>query len=83
MGGVACNGWRFWSLAGAEEAKPAKAPSKAKGKAKTKGKAKADANAEQPVACGECGAEFPNSREAAEHMRDEHNPTEAAGSGGR
>ena len=22
MGGVACNGWRFWSVAGSEEAKP-------------------------------------------------------------
>jgi hypothetical protein len=26
MGGSACNGWRFWSLAGSEEAKPKKAP---------------------------------------------------------
>jgi hypothetical protein len=77
MGGVACNGWRFWSLAGAEEAKPAKAPSKAKGQAKT------DAKAEPPVACGECKQEFPSSREAAEHMRDEHNSPEAPGSGGR
>ncbi len=25
MGGVACNGWRFWSIAGSEQAKP-KAP---------------------------------------------------------
>ena len=25
MGGVACNGWRFWSLQGTEEAKTAKA----------------------------------------------------------
>ncbi len=24
MGGSACNGWRFWSLAGIEEAKPTK-----------------------------------------------------------
>ncbi len=22
MGGVACNGWRFWSIAGSEQAKP-------------------------------------------------------------
>lgn len=25
MGGSACNGWRFWSVAGSEEAKPKKA----------------------------------------------------------
>ena len=28
MGGSACNGWRFWSLAGSEEAKPKKAAKK-------------------------------------------------------
>jgi hypothetical protein len=27
-GGKACNGWRFWSLAGSEEAKPKKAAKK-------------------------------------------------------
>ena len=34
MGGSACNGWRFWSLAGSEEAKPkkvARKPSKSNG----------------------------------------------------
>ncbi len=34
MGGKSCNGWRFWSLAGSEEAKPKKAaikPSKSNG----------------------------------------------------
>ena len=34
MGGSACNGWRFWSVAGAEAAKP-KAAKKAGKKAKT------------------------------------------------
>ena len=29
MGGSACNGWRFWSLEGSEEAKPKKTPKKA------------------------------------------------------
>ncbi len=29
MGGSACNGWRFWSLEGSEEAKPRKAAKKA------------------------------------------------------
>jgi hypothetical protein len=28
MGGSACNGWRFWSVAGDEQAKPKKAPKK-------------------------------------------------------
>jgi len=35
MGGVACNGWRFWSLEGQE---PAPKEPKAKGKGKGKGK---------------------------------------------
>lgn len=39
--GGAVNGWRFWSLEGAEEAKPAKAPKEAKApKASKKPKAK-------------------------------------------
>jgi hypothetical protein len=38
---------------------------------------------EKPISCGDCGREFPNSREAADHMRDEHGSAEAAGSGGR
>jgi hypothetical protein len=29
MGGSACNGWRFWSVAGSEEAKPKKTSKKA------------------------------------------------------
>ena len=29
MGGSACNGWRFWSVAGSEKAKPKKAAKKA------------------------------------------------------
>ncbi len=31
MGGSACNGWRFWSIAGSEEAKPKKATKKKNG----------------------------------------------------
>ena len=76
MGGVACNGWRFWSLEGAEEAKPAKAEKpKAERKGGSKGRAKKDG--EGKIACGECGQEFETSREAAEHMREEHNSAEA------
>ncbi len=75
MGGVACNGWRFWSVEGAEEAKPAKAKAKAKTAAKPK--------AEKPIACGTCGQKFPNSREAAEHMAEAHGAPEAPGNGAR
>jgi hypothetical protein len=32
MGGVACNGWRFWSVAGTEPARKAKADKSAKAK---------------------------------------------------
>ena len=102
MGGVACNGWRFWSLegdlpaakaattpkaakTGATKAKAASKPkAKAKGGAKAKKTAKPSENGAapaKPIACGECGQEFPTSREAAEHMRDEHNSPEAPGSG--
>ena len=103
MGGVACNGWRFWSVEGTEtpakpktkaKAKPrakAAAKSKPKAKAKTNGKAKPeakangkpDAKAAEPVACGQCKQKFPNSREAAEHIRKEHGAPEAAGNGGK
>ena len=86
MGGTACNGWRFWSVEGEEEPKPAKAGKKAKAEPKAKrGKAKAppqdEPETERKVSCGDCGQEFPNGREAAAHMRDEHNSVEAAGSG--
>jgi hypothetical protein len=30
MGGITCNGWRFWSLEGSEEVKPKRAAKKAK-----------------------------------------------------
>ena len=75
MGGVACNGWRFWSVEGTEE--PKKAKGKGKGKAKTEPKPKA----EKKTKCGDCGQEFPNARKAANHMRDEHGSQEAAGTG--
>ena len=83
MGGVARNGWRFWSVEGAEEPKPAKAGRKANTGAKARSKKAGDGKAESPVSCGECGVEFPDSRVAAEHMRDEHNSPEAPGNGGR
>ncbi len=74
MGGVACNGWRFWSL---EADRPAKTEKpKAERKGGPKGKAKKDG--EGKIACGECGQEFETSREAAKHMQEEHNSAEAA-----
>ncbi len=78
MGGVACNGWRFWSLEGTEEEKPkaAKAPKGGDGR-KPKGKAKAKKDGEGKIACGDCGQEFETSREAAKHMQEEHNSAEA------
>ncbi len=98
MGGTACNGWRWWSIEGAETKKPAKSAKKAtpktKAAAKPKGKkarkvaggsngAEPETPAEKPVTCGDCGREFPSSREAADHMRDEHGSVEAPGNGGR
>ena len=79
MDGVACNGWRFWSVEGAEE--PTKAKGKGKGKTKAKAKAEPKPKAEKKTKCGDCGQEFPNARKAADHMRDEHKSVEAAGTG--
>jgi hypothetical protein len=67
MDGVACNGWRFWSLAGTEkparkakaaakpkaEPKPKKGAGKAKKPAKTKGKKKASAKGHRMAAKGD------------------------------
>jgi len=74
MGGVACNGWRFWSLQGEQPAKAEKPKADRKGGSK----AKAKTDGEGKIACGDCGQEFETSREAADHMRDEHNSQEAA-----
>jgi len=49
MGGVACNGWRFWSLAGTE--RPARKP-KAEKPAKPKKAAKAAPKAKKPAKAG-------------------------------
>ena len=86
-GSKTCDGWEFWSVEGAPpvppraqrgktaEATPKSTKAEAKSKAKTK--------AEPPVTCGDCGQEFPNAREAAKHMREDHNSPEAPGSGDR
>ena len=83
--GVACNGWRFWSLEGqlpAQTEKPkAERKGGSKGKARRRAKPEASENGagkgKGPVACGDCGQEFETSREAADHMREEHNSQEA------
>ena len=75
MDGVACNGWRFWSLAGevkprvkAAPKKSARAKAAKQGKAKGKKPAKAHSTRSRaPYACGVCGAEFPTQKSAVEH----------------
>ena len=67
MGGVSCNGWRFWSVEGTEPATKAartrtsakKAPAKAKAAAKPKGRARRSAKAKPAlkVAGGSNGEE--------------------------
>ena len=70
--GKTCDGWEFWSLEGAEEEKPSQP------KAKAKKASKAKKEGDRKIACGDCGQEFETSREAADHMRVEHNAAEAA-----
>jgi hypothetical protein len=77
MDGVACNGWRFWSVEGTEpkprkakapkKAVVKKAPAKKSSKAK-KGKAKAaTAKSRASYGCGACGATFDTMTEATAH----------------
>jgi len=76
MDGIACNGWRFWSVAGTEPArreraaKPATAAKKgkAKGAKKAKGKAVRTRAKEVPsYGCGGCGATFGSQQAAVAH----------------
>ena len=78
-GGVAVNGWRFWSLDG--ELKPAreksakkaaKAPNKDKaakksGKGKKTAKKAARAASKAEYGCGACGETFPTMKAATKH----------------
>jgi hypothetical protein len=77
-GGVAVNGWRFWSLEGdlkpAKERKPktAKAPAKKAVKPKGKkgkkvGKKVAKAASAGSYGCGACNQEFPTLKAATAH----------------
>jgi hypothetical protein len=83
MGGVACNGWRFWSVQGTEQPKrepkakagkpakeaAAKKPAKAKkAAAKPKGKAmRARATDVPSYGCGVCPATFGSQKAAVAH----------------
>ena len=61
MDGVACNGWRFWSLA---EAAPTAKPAKV-GKS-TKATTKPDAKPGRPC-CDGCGKHFMNAKQLEHH----------------
>ncbi len=80
MDGVACNGWRFWSIEGTEPKpkaeKPAKAkkqpaakkPAAKKGKAKSAKKPKAAKMASAAsYGCGACGESFTTQKKAVDH----------------
>jgi hypothetical protein len=83
MGGVACNGWRFWSVAGTETTKPTKKAAKPKGatagpkkpakKAPAKKKSAKKAKAQRAAAkgdsygCGVCAETFPTMKAATAH----------------
>jgi len=75
MDGIACNGWRFWSVAGTEPARRERAAKAAKPKApkkggakKAKGKAVRTRAKEVPsYGCGGCGATFASQKAAVAH----------------
>jgi hypothetical protein len=79
MGGVACNGWRFWSVQRTERARREPTPKPAKKAApkgaakkpaakKTKGKAvRARAKEVPSYGCGGCGAVFGSQKAAVAH----------------
>ena len=64
MGGIACNGWRFWSLEGETAAPAAKpSPKRAQAAAQT---AQAAAGKARPR-CARCGKQFVGVRQLAHH----------------
>ena len=80
MDGVACNGWRFWSVEGtlperakktnAEKPATKKAPAKKAGKGKKaakKGKAQREVAKGDSFGCGACGETFPSMKAATKH----------------
>jgi hypothetical protein len=79
MGGIACNGWRFWSVQGeepvrreavtkpAKSSKPKNAATKKRGGKKGKGKAVRTAARSDAYGCGACGATFGTQKLAVAH----------------
>jgi hypothetical protein len=80
MGGVACNGWRFWSVQGTEKPvrepkakadKPVKEPAAKKpakkGKSAKKPKAQRAATNGASYGCGVCPETFPTQKAAITH----------------
>ena len=84
MGGSACNGWRFWSVADGTKpsaAKPAKATPKASAKQPAKKPAATQpAKAERPH-CKKCGKTFVSAQQLEHHRANAERlctPTKAA-----
>lgn len=83
-GGIAVNGWRFWSLEGELKAKPEKAtkakaatkkPAKSAKKPGKKGKPKKKAQraaSRDSFECGVCRATFPTMKKATDHAIADH-----------
>jgi hypothetical protein len=78
-GGVAVNGWRFWSLDG--DLKPARAKAAKKAPAKKAAKKKAAAKKGRPAraaskgdqyGCGVCGETFATLKAATKHAGEAH-----------
>ena len=77
MGGVACNGWRFWSVQGTEtperepKAKAEKSAKVANAKQKKSSEPKAmrSATSDAPYGCGACDESFPSQTAAIEHTK--------------
>ena len=78
MGGVACNGWRFWTVQGTETPKtkrapkpktekPAKAPAKKKSAKKSPAKAMRAKASDASYGCGVCNETFPTQKAAIAH----------------
>src|SRR5690349_17395859 len=64
MGGTACNGWRWWSVEGAEPAQRAAAPPRA---ARSAPETPDEATPKARPTCGRCGKSFVGAKQLAHH----------------
>ena len=76
MGGNACNGWAFWSLAGEQPRQASTEPTSGATRA-TRGRKAKDSHATpseatEGVTCAECGATFESAEEATAHFQEVH-----------